>query len=94
MNIHSINLNVIPFEPAIMQLIDLDRIVSITPISVYNYTGYEIGISHADFHIHTAMGCPVLVRFNSGTPLTFPEAGLEKAKAEQEKLIDAWKNKA
>jgi hypothetical protein len=43
MNIYSINLTHNPFEPAGIQFVDLDRIVSITPISVCNYTGYNIG---------------------------------------------------
>jgi hypothetical protein len=94
MKIYNINLNLNPFEPACAQLVDLDRIVSITPISVRNYTGYEFGISHADFHIYIDMGCPVLVRFKSGTMLPFPEDVLLRAKAEQEKLISAWKNES
>jgi len=93
MNIHSIDLTHNPFEPACMQLVDLNSIVSITPISVYNYTGFNIGISHADFHIYINMGYPILVRFNSGTCLEFPKCRLKQVTAEHEKLIDAWKNK-
>lgn len=76
-----------------IQYVDLDSIVSISPIAVCNYTGFNIGISHADYLIYVQLGQPILIRYNSGTCLEFPDDLLKQVEVEQNKLTDAWKNK-
>jgi hypothetical protein len=92
MNIYSLNLNLSQFMPAEIQYVDLDSIQSISPISVCNYTGFNIGRSHADYTIYVQLGHPILISYISGTCLEFPENLLKQVEVEQNKLVDAWKN--
>jgi len=93
MNIFSLDLNLIQYAPAKIQHIDLDNVTSIGPISVRNYTGFDIGESHAGYQVHLMLGRPIYIMYSSGTCLSFPEDLLVSVISEQEKLIYAWTNK-
>jgi hypothetical protein len=86
MNIYNIDIGLNQFEPRKIHYIDLDSIVSISPVSVRNYTGYDLGISHADYFIYVTLMQPTIVMYNPEGSKISQEDLLNKIRAEQEKL--------
>jgi len=73
-------------------LIDLDYIVSISPVYSTEFFSHGISsISFAYFDIHIKLGQPIRIQYNSTTYTSIcPDNIVQNLKNERQKLIDAW----
>jgi len=85
--------------PLQTQVIDIDCIVSISPIATNIFYGYSMGESFAFFTIFLKLGAPITIEYGSGSAIIkdacdFPTYILEQLKIERDNLIKAWENKS
>lgn len=73
------------------QPIDLDYIVSVTPIEVINpMEGNSFRETGATFYIHIKIGQPIPICYPSSTYGVCPIGIVDELEAERTKLIEAW----
>jgi hypothetical protein len=76
------------------QVIDLDYIVSITPITVINpMEGNSYRETGATFLIYIKIGQPIPICYHSNTYGLYPIGIVDELEAERTKLIEAWTGK-